>query len=166
MSVYERRFGPYPLRNWTWWRRRPRQAESNTRDSSPLPPRCTATPGHLTFFEFATAHETAHQWFYLVIGSDQVNHPWLDESLVEYATLIYFQDRYRAAEGQKIQDLFFDRQYEAAKAKYGDRPAGLPISAYDENAYGAFVYAKGPKFFQAVREQIGDDLFFKSLQTY
>ena len=29
-------------------------------------------------------HETAHQWFYGVVGSDQVYSPWLDESLVEY----------------------------------------------------------------------------------
>ena len=29
-------------------------------------------------------HETAHQWFYGVVGNDQVYSPWLDESLVEY----------------------------------------------------------------------------------
>jgi hypothetical protein len=31
-------------------------------------------------------HETAHQWFYSLVGDDQARDPWLDESLAEWAT--------------------------------------------------------------------------------
>ena len=31
-------------------------------------------------------HETAHQWFYSLVGDDQGRDPWLDESLAEWAT--------------------------------------------------------------------------------
>jgi aminopeptidase N len=125
-----------------------------------------ADPGQLNFFEFTTAHETAHQWFYSTVGNDQINHPWLDEALVQYMTLVYFEDRYGKDVARGIQENFFDKQYAAAKDRYGDRKIGLPIAAYDQEAYGAFIYSKGPKFFQAVRDQIGDEAFFRSLQTY
>ena len=31
-------------------------------------------------------HETAHQWFYSLVGNDQARDPWLDESLTQWAT--------------------------------------------------------------------------------
>jgi Peptidase family M1 domain len=31
-------------------------------------------------------HETAHQWFYSLVGDNQARDPWLDESLAEWAT--------------------------------------------------------------------------------
>ena len=31
----------------------------------------------------AIIHETAHQWWYAAVGSDQINEPWLDEGLTE-----------------------------------------------------------------------------------
>ena len=34
----------------------------------------------------AVVHETAHQWFYSLVGDDQARDPWLDESLAEWAT--------------------------------------------------------------------------------
>jgi Peptidase family M1 domain len=35
---------------------------------------------------WVTAHETAHQWFYSLVGDDQARDPWLDESLAQWAT--------------------------------------------------------------------------------
>jgi hypothetical protein len=32
-----------------------------------------------------TAHETAHQWFYSLVGNDQARDPWLDETLASWA---------------------------------------------------------------------------------
>jgi hypothetical protein len=31
------------------------------------------------------AHETAHQWFYSLVGNDQARDPWLDEGLATWA---------------------------------------------------------------------------------
>jgi hypothetical protein len=33
----------------------------------------------------ATTHETAHQWFYSLVGNDQARDPWLDEALATWA---------------------------------------------------------------------------------
>ncbi|KAB1990609.1 M1 family metallopeptidase [Streptomyces triticiradicis] len=34
----------------------------------------------------ALTHEIAHQWFYGIVGDDEYNSPWLDESFTDYAT--------------------------------------------------------------------------------
>jgi Peptidase family M1 domain len=31
------------------------------------------------------SHETAHQWFYSLVGNDQYRHPWLDETLATWS---------------------------------------------------------------------------------
>ena len=46
------------------------------------------------YLEATVAHEVGHQWFYNVVGDDQLDDPWLDEALTQYITLLYFQDRY------------------------------------------------------------------------
>jgi hypothetical protein len=35
--------------------------------------------------QFLVAHETAHQWFYSLVGNDQARDPWLDEALASWA---------------------------------------------------------------------------------
>lgn len=166
VTVFQNRFGAYPFKELDI-------VESPTTAGGieypgifTISSRLYEDPGQLNFFEFATVHETAHQWFYSTIGSDQVNSPWLDEAMAQYATLVYFEDMYGPEQGRIIQEQYFDPQYEQARQKFGDMPAGLPISAYEEDAYNAFVYAKGPKFLQAVRDQIGDDAFFNALKSY
>ena len=42
------------------------------------------------WLEYIVAHEVGHQWFYGVVGNDQVKEPWLDEALTEYLTLCYY----------------------------------------------------------------------------
>jgi hypothetical protein len=166
MQIFEKRFGAYPFKELDLVETPTLAGGIEYPGLITVASNLYADPGQLNFFEFATVHETAHQWFYSTVGSDQVNHPWLDEALTQYATLIYFEDRYGKDVAHNIQENFFDQQYETAKRKYGDKPAGLPVSAYDEDAYGAFVYSKGPKFFQAVRDQIGNDAFFEALRSY
>jgi Peptidase family M1 domain len=116
--------------------------------------------------EFTVAHEVGHQWWYSVVGDDQVNTPWMDESLVQYTAYIYEEDEHGATAANFIRQRVFQDEYDNAKKKNEDLPVGLPVSAYTEDQYGEIVYGKGPLFFDAVRKQIGDDAFFKFLQTY
>jgi aminopeptidase N len=43
------------------------------------------------------AHETAHQWWYGLIGNDQANEPWLDEALCTYTERLYYEHYYPEA---------------------------------------------------------------------
>ena len=35
-------------------------------------------------------HETAHQWWYNIVGNDEFNEPWLDEALTEFSTVLFY----------------------------------------------------------------------------
>lgn len=39
------------------------------------------------FRNLIVAHETAHQWFYSLVGNDQARDPWLDEALASWAQM-------------------------------------------------------------------------------
>ena len=45
-------------------------------------------------------HETAHQWFYAMVGDSQALHPWLDEAFAEYSEQLVDND---APPGQRAQ---------------------------------------------------------------
>ncbi|MCL2751295.1 MAG: M1 family metallopeptidase, partial [Firmicutes bacterium] len=36
-------------------------------------------------------HETAHQWWYGLVGNDQVSHAWMDEGLTDYSTSLFYE---------------------------------------------------------------------------
>lgn len=118
------------------------------------------------FFELATAHEVAHQWWYGVVGNDQLDEPWLDEALTNYSALVYFEE----TAGQDAADLLkqraFEGPYRTALADGRDRPVGGPVASFDERDYGDIVYGKGPLFFDALRAQVGDQAFFAALRAY
>ncbi|MFF3336271.1 M1 family metallopeptidase [Streptomyces sp. NPDC002888] len=38
----------------------------------------------------AVVHEIAHQWWYGIVGNDEYNAPWLDESFAQYANARYY----------------------------------------------------------------------------
>lgn len=46
-----------------------------------------------TDVEKIVVHEVAHQWWYNLVGSDQVSSPWQDEALAQWSALLYFQKR-------------------------------------------------------------------------
>ena len=119
-----------------------------------------------TFQESATAHEAAHQWWYSLVGNDQVDEPWLDEALTQFTTALYYEDVY----GQSGYDSYvkqgLQQRYERVKGTDDDKRSDLPVAAYSGLQYGAIVYGKAALFFEAVRQQIGDDKSNAWLQTY
>ncbi|MFQ6100461.1 MAG: M1 family metallopeptidase [Anaerolineae bacterium] len=116
--------------------------------------------------EWVVVHEVGHQWWYSLVGNDQVDEPWLDEALVQYSTLLYYEDRYGAELAAELLEQVFRRPYEELVASGRDAPAGLPVAAYSEEDYGPVVYQKGPLYFHALRQEVGDESFWAILQAY
>jgi len=118
------------------------------------------------FFEFATAHEVAHQWWYSMVGSDQVDEPWLDEALTNYSTLIYFEDVHGQQEARLILDRYFEDLYRQVVEEGRDAVVAQPVAAFSEEDYGPIVYGKGPLFFHALRQEVGDATYFAIMKEY
>jgi aminopeptidase N len=115
------------------------------------------------FFQLATIHEVAHQWWYSLVGNDQQDEPWLDEALTQYSTALF----YEVNEGwEEAGEEMFAPWYEGIKGTEWDGPIDLPVSEYEEITYGPLVYGKGPLFFHVLRQEVGDEAFFAILQVY
>jgi hypothetical protein len=163
LTTYQKEFGAYPYRELD-------VVETGTTAGGIEYPglvavasRLYSDPARQTFFESATAHEVAHQWWYNVIGNDQVNHPWLDEALTQYATYTYFQTAHGDAGGQGFVDSLNSRWTAVGKEK---TPIGLPVGDYTAKEYGAIVYGRGPLFFIALRDRLGDEKMAELLRRY
>jgi hypothetical protein len=113
--------------------------------------------------EGTVGHEVAHQWFYNLVGSDQIDEPWLDEAVVQYVTGLYYLDTYGERGYQGWRGSWYDRWDGVER---DDIPIGLPVVAYEDGAYGAIVYGRGPLFVEALAEEMGQEVFDGFLRDY
>ncbi len=44
--------------------------------------------------EFITAHEVAHQWWYLLVGNNQTRAPYMDEAMASFSEGVYWREAY------------------------------------------------------------------------
>lgn len=106
-----------------------------------------------------TAHEVAHQWFYGLVGSDQVAQPWLDEALAEYSALLYYE---------KILPGDTDWWWTYAVDQWA--PTGkidaLIYEFRDNRGYMDAVYRRGAQFMRDLRKTMSDPAFFAFLKEY
>lgn len=115
------------------------------------------------YLESTVAHEVGHQWFYSLVGDDQLDDPWLDESLTQFITLQYYADVYGAGGASGFQSSLEGRW---ARVGNADIPIGLPVADYQGAEYGAIVYGRGPLFFVALRDEMGTDNFDAFIKEY
>lgn len=115
------------------------------------------------YMESTVAHEVGHQWFYNLVGDDQLDDPWLDEALAQFATLQYYANEYGASGEEGFRNSLESRW---ASVGYADIPIGMPVAAYSGQEYGAIVYGRGPLFFVALRDQMGQEDFDQFIKEY
>jgi hypothetical protein len=114
------------------------------------------------------AHETAHQWWYGVVGDNQVDEPWLDESFATFAEILYIEETEGKAAAQEIEALWVEFPYMLAALMGEDRPVATSLLEFDDDTmlYNAIVYSKGALFLRELRRLVGDETFFAILQYH
>lgn len=119
--------------------------------------------------EYVIAHEVAHQWWYGIVGNNEIDEPWLDEALTEYATLMYFEKKY----GPHIKEQVFEKMIQAQYENYlnfePDKGEKIlrSLKEFDSSwQYSSIVYSKGAIFISELRRELGDEIFLKTLRQY
>jgi virginiamycin B lyase len=113
--------------------------------------------------EGVVAHEVAHQWFYGLVGNDQVDEPWLDEAMAQFATIVYYSDVYGPAQAAGFRQSL-ERRWDRVGG--ADIPIGMPVRDYSSQEYSAIVYGRGPLFVEALSEALGPAAFEAFVQDY
>lgn len=167
-AYYEERFGNYPYSTYTL-------AETALCFGGQEYPRLSMLSAHLKKEEKAraVAHEVAHQWWYGVVGSDQVQNAWQDEGLAEYAALCFFEkyEKYGyTREGLVTAAL---REYRSYYDVYGsvlgrtDTRMTRHLREYlSEYEYKCLSVDKAVVMLDTLRKSIGDKKFFHALEKY
>jgi hypothetical protein len=95
-------------------------------------------------------HETAHQWFYAMVGDSQALHPWLDEAFAQYSEELV------DGTAAHPQDLGSPGAVDAPVASYGT----------DASTYYFRTYNKGSAALEAARTAAGPTRFDAALRCY
>ena len=111
-----------------------------------------------TNLRILTAHELAHQWFYAMVGNDQLHDPWLDEALATAISLDFFRQRY-------------PDEYAELWRSWGDFRNNTPVNRgiYDfpnGTTYFAAVYRQGATFLRELSEAMGEAAYWQGLKSY
>ena len=98
-----------------------------------------------------SVHETAHQWFYAMVGNSQARHAWLDEAFASYGEQLVDDDAPPAGILQR------DHQpVDRTMADWGDDEAGYYSTTYDKGSAALF----------AARDAAGAAAFDAAIQCY
>jgi hypothetical protein len=95
-------------------------------------------------------HETAHQWFYAMVGDSQALHPWLDEAFATYAEELVDDD------APLDHALTFPQPVDASTESYGHR----------QDLYYFITYNKGSAALLSARGVSGPPAWDRALRCY
>lgn len=122
---------------------------------------------------YVIVHEIAHQWWYAVVGSDQIGHAWQDEGLAEFSTLLFFKNN--AEYGENYKDMIssatasyklFEKVYKNIRGYFDGR---MDRTIYDfdtEPEYTQLTYTKALLMFDSIMQDIGEKKLIRGLKKY
>ena len=123
-------------------------------------------------YRYVIVHELAHQWWYSLVGNNEYEEAWLDESLTEYSTALFFE---RHDYGLNYDDIIAgaDSTYRLFVDVYSnvlgdvDESMNRNLGEFEtEPEYVNCVYTKGVLMYDSLRKTLGDSKFFKCLKDY
>ncbi len=144
-----------------------------------------STPPNAYLLEEVIVHEVGHNWFYGILGSNERDHPWMDEGINSYYELRYFEWKHAETETDHQHRLFGLGNLAPWIVEPDSRPRddwtvaslvrlrtrrsqapNLPAADYTPINYGLDVYTRGALLFDCLRAYLGTELFDSCMQRY
>lgn len=109
------------------------------------------------------AHEIVHQWFGDMASEKSFPHLWLSEGFATYLTNIYLEKQYGKETMMKRMEA--DRQQVIEFAKKSKAPV-IDTASVFLSLLNANSYQKGSWVLHMLRNEVGDSVFRRIIQTY
>ncbi|MCC6542695.1 MAG: hypothetical protein IT225_10780, partial [Flavobacteriales bacterium] len=126
------------------------------------------------------AHEVGHNWFYGILGSNERDHPWMDEGMNSFLELMYMRHRYpksgfnlkvpglpgastNTKDGHRLQN---ELMYRLNARRNLDQASSLYSDNFTSMNYGCMVYAKSALAFDHLLAYLGDSTMKRCLNAY
>jgi len=114
---------------------------------------------------YAVAHETAHQWWAMQVGSDGWYQPWQDEALCEYAMLCFIGDHQGAAARKSAEYSRIETALRITTAS--TVTPGSPLDYFSNfSEYATVVYRRGAAMWLALENYMGAERLNAALKDY
>ena len=132
------------------------------------------------FLEEVVMHEVGHQWFYGVLGSNEMDEAWLDEGINSFSEVRYMEAKY-GREGNlfswprklRFMPSIGDRYmhtflYHLAASNRVEKPTLTPSYLFIDEplAYQVGTYTKPAWMMFMLKYLVGDENFDQIMQTY
>lgn len=167
-SYFSKTFGKYPYKSYS-------VAQTGFSHSGMEYPSLSMVSDRLQEkdYVYTLVHETAHQWWYAVVGSDPIENAWQDEGLAEYSTALFFDHHEgygyteeelaaQATENYRAYYDVYDRVFGTADTRMTRHLKDF-ISDYE---YRSIAYDKGMILFHTLKTSMGEKTFVNALKKY
>ncbi len=140
LNRFSSKVGPYPYPTFS-------VAEVPTGPSMESPAMIWITQSAIPrgTLKYLAVHETAHQWFYGMVGSNQADEPYADEAMAEFLTRDFIGHRASHCSQDDLDHRLYD---------------------YTASCYYETVYVQGDLYLEAYRQRVGNDNFWAGVRAY
>jgi len=158
IDAFEAMFGPYPFESYG-------TVVANAPFGFALETQTLSVFGNdlligneLIGHEDIVAHELAHQWFGNHVSLGQWTDIWLNEGFASYSEFLWKE--------ASRPDYDIDREIQLEHGLFRDFLSMPPGAAPADDLFNASVYLRGGFTLHALRTTIGDDVFFRLVNTW
>jgi len=122
--------------------------------------------------DFTIAHEVSHNWFYGIFGTNERQHPWMDEGINTF-----YDNRYSKWKFGNNGELKFGTQtfairdaerllFETTAAGKKDQPINTDADKFTTINYALIAYYKTGAWLEVIEKKLGKEIFDKAMQEY
>ncbi len=146
--------------------------------------------GNALSLEETIMHEVGHNWFYGILGSNERDHPWMDEGLNSFIEHRYMKRKYpnlllrEVYGGSKLTEFgmkwvgiynmkhekMLGHAYTLSARSNTDQPIEMPSAEFSQVNYGSIAYVKTAFAFNYLMEYLGqenmDELMFAYFERW
>ena len=121
---------------------------------------------------YAALHETAHQWWAIAVGNDQINEAFIDEGLAEFSVYLYLDSTEKNEEAEnmaKTRKAAYKSFFDIKSNLVGDKDTSMKrgLDAFKtEDEYIAIAYDKSFIMFRQLLSTAGKKRMLSSMKKF